>query len=185
MKIYHVAAISENHVIGSKGKIPWQIREDLQRFREITMGHPIIMGRKTFESMLPYAPLKGRFNIILSRRHEEILYEGKPVIKRADGVMTVNEGTTLALVTSLDEAFDLCKHRHEVYIIGGQRVYEDTLDIADEIRLTIVHREVYEGDAFYPPLDPEIWKPSYTEPHEKYSFVDYVRHYLHPHIPQA
>lgn len=182
MKIYHVAALSENHVIGRGSKIPWHHREDLRRFKEITLGHPVIMGRKTFESLLPYAPLKGRLNIILSSK-DTLYYDGRPVLTRGDnpGVTTPNTdggdalGTKMALVPDIGSALALCKGKHEVYIIGGGQLYADTMDVVDELRLTIVHKHVEGGDAFYPEIDPGIWQASYTQPGPEYSFVDYVR----------
>ena len=171
MKIYQIAAMSENQVIGKDGSIPWHLSEDLRRFKEITIGHPVIMGRNTFES-LP-KPLFRRLNIVLTsspieREHFKIEEESSIISmgNRAEG----------AICSSIPSALNLCKKNgfNEVYIIGGESVYRQTLSITDEIRLTIVHREIEEGDSFYPDLEKENWDISFIEPHGEFSFVDYV-----------
>lgn len=177
MKVYHIAAMSENRVIGREGKIPWRIKEDLKRFKEITMGHPLIMGRLTFESMMPYAPLKGRLNIVLSSRNV-LEYDDEPIVKLEDGVKDLSDtqpNTQLALAGTIGEALELCGDANEIYIIGGGYVYRQTLDIADELRLTVVHQDVEGGDTFYPEIDETEWVPSYVDPRGNYSYVDYVR----------
>lgn len=178
MKIYHVAAISENHVIGRQGKIPWQIRDDLMRFKEITLGHPVIMGRLTFESMGKYSPLQGRRNIVLTSK-DSLFRDGRSICDKKDGIKDVSRTkgvpTELAIANEIGEAITLCEDAHEVYIIGGGGIYEDTLDIADELRLTLVHKEVADGDTFYPELDDDIWVASCVEPHETHTYIDYVR----------
>lgn len=180
MKVYHIAAMSENRVIGRRGKIPWRIREDLSRFKEITLGHPIIMGRLTFESMMPYMPLKGRRNIVLTSRNK-LEHDGDVVLDKNDRVRTFEApNTELVLANTIGEAFELCEGANEVYVIGGGYVYLQTLDYADELRLTIVHREVEGGDAFYPEIDEDEWIPSFIEPHGEYSYVDYVRRDFEP-----
>jgi len=178
MKIYHVAALSENHVIGRKGKIPWQIREDLRRFKEITVGHAVIMGRLTFESMGKYAPLPNRRNIILTSS-SSLTRDGFTLCNKRDGIKNVSRTkghlTELAIANEIGEAISLCEDAHEVYIIGGGGIYEETLDITDELRLTLVHKEVKDGDTFYPEIDDDTWAASCVEPHETHTYIDYVR----------
>jgi dihydrofolate reductase len=177
MKLYHIAALSENHVIGQEGKIPWLIKDDLKRFKEITKGHPVIMGRKTFESLGPHFPLKERMNIVVSSK-KVLHFDGRPIVHQYSLVKKVDTrpcGTSLTLVASIEEALSLCEDRNEVYIIGGGGLYQSTMDIVDELRLTIVHKDVPDGDAFYPEVDPYIWTPSYTEPFESHTYIDYVR----------
>jgi dihydrofolate reductase len=168
MKIYHVAAISENHVIGKDGSIPWNHRDDLKRFREITLGHPVIMGRKTYESLGKLAPLSGRYNIVITSTADRNSSSKFPLV--------VDGQTKISRVSSLEEALALCARYHEVFIVGGERVYRESLDLADELRITLIHQDVEGGDAFYPEIDPAIWRMSFVEPHEDYTFIDYVRH---------
>jgi dihydrofolate reductase len=130
MIISIIAAMSERGVIGNRGAIPWDIPADRRRFRELTMGHTLIMGRKTFESI--GRPLPGRRNIVLSR---------KPDYK-AEGCV---------ICGSLDEALLACADSGEVFICGGEELYRKALPLADNIFLTIVHSDP-EGDAFFPPV---------------------------------
>ena len=171
MKLYHIAAMNQNRVIGKDGEIPWHIKEDLQRFKELTYGHPVIMGRKTFESIYPNVPLKGRMNVVLTSR-DALYFDGNPLPETTD-----NEGTGLVTATSIEDALTYCENYHEVYIIGGGGVYEDTLHLVDGIRLTVVNERVEGGDTFYP-IDPylhEEWYISYYEDCGSYAFIDYYR----------
>lgn len=174
MKLYHIAALSENHVIGKMGKIPWLIKDDLRRFKEITSGHVVIMGRKTFESLGPHFPLKGRKNIILSSR-KVINFDGRPVLTKQEGLKDLGQGTSMVLANSLDGAFGLCEGHNEVYVVGGSYLYDATINQADELRLTIVHQEIEGGNAFYPEIDDRKWIPSYVEPHETHTYIDYIK----------
>jgi dihydrofolate reductase len=130
MIISIIAAMAENRVIGLNGMIPWDISDDRRRFRELTMGHPIIMGRKTFESI--GRPLPGRRNIILSRRPGY----------RAEGCCVVHSFAD-ALLTSADA--------DEVFICGGEELYRMALPLANRIYLTVFHR-FCAGDVFFPPI---------------------------------
>lgn len=134
MIISIIAAMAENRVIGRGGAIPWDIPEDRRRFRELTMGHPIIMGRKTFESI--GRPLPGRRNIILSRRPEY----------RAEGCCVVH---------SFADALAASAGADEVFICGGEELYGLALPQADRIYLTVVHR-FCAGEALFPQI-PEIF----------------------------
>ncbi len=125
-----IAAMAENGVIGRGNAIPWDLPADLKRFREITMGHPVVMGRKTFESI--GGPLPGRKTVILTRRGEY----------RAKGCMVVH---------SLREALDACAGSSEVFICGGGEVYREALSLASRIHLTVVHLKV-DGDTFFPEI---------------------------------
>ncbi|WP_241426350.1 dihydrofolate reductase [Geobacter benzoatilyticus] len=125
-----IAAMAENRVIGKDGAMPWHIPDDLARFKSITMGHPVIMGRKTFESL--GRPLPGRQNIVLTRR------EGY-----------APEGVTVA--RTLDEALELAGAAREVFICGGGEVYREVLPLAGRILLTVIH-DAYEGDTVFPEI---------------------------------
>lgn len=136
-----IVAMAKNRVIGKDNKLPWHISEDLKRFKALTMGHPIIMGRKTFDSI--GKPLPGRRNIVISR----------------------NPSLTLAgaeVATSLEDALARCTAEAEVFVIGGQQIYAQALERADRIEMTRVDRDV-EGDAFFPPLDHSSWSESSSE----------------------
>lgn len=125
-----IAAMAENRVIGRAGAIPWDIPADRRRFRELTLGHPVIMGRRTFESI--GRPLPGRTNIILARQPEY----------QAAGCL---------VTPSLAEALAACAGAEEVFVCGGEKVYQEALPLASRIYLTIVHRN-YAGDTFFPPI---------------------------------
>lgn len=176
MKLYHVAAISENHVIGVDQGIPWKISEDLRRFSKITKGHPIIMGSKTFKSM-GSKPLPSRTNIVVGHA-DCIVFDGKP--RTYDGephIRVVGEKATTIFVQSLEDAIASCAGDPEVYIIGGGSIYAQTMDLVDELRLTIVHQEIEENAScvYYPEIDEETWGVSFIEAGDTHSYVDYVR----------
>ena len=160
MKLSLVVAMDKNRVIGIDGGLPWHLSSDLKYFRDITMGKPIIMGRKTHESI--GRPLPGRRNIVVTR-NENFDAEGCDV------------------VTSLDAAMELVKEVPEAMMIGGASLYLDTLPVADQLYMTEVHAEV-KGDTWFPEIDPEQWQElsrtafSADERNEHdYSFVVYER----------
>ncbi len=126
-----VAAAGKNRVIGTKGGMPWYIPAELKRFKEITMGHPIIMGRKTHESIGKALP--GRTNIIVTRGKRE----------GESGIIITN---------SLEEAIQEAKKSpgsEEIFIIGGGQIYQEAIGMADKLYLTYVDKEI-EGDVFFP-----------------------------------
>ncbi len=144
-----IVAVAENGVIGKAGDIPWRIKEEFAHFKEKTMGHPCIMGCGTYESLPPRnRPLPGRENLVLSTRES---YNPEGAKKFG----------------SLDEALAYCKERasEKVFLIGGARVYIEGTERADTIEVTRIHRE-YEGDTFYPDIDPDIWTLVHKEDHE-------------------
>ncbi len=134
MKLSAIVAMSQNRVIGKDGKLPWHLSEDLKRFRAITTGHPIIMGRKTFESIGRILP--NRENIIISRNKDY----------RVEGARVVN---------SVETAIQpFLKSVEEVFVIGGAEIYQMTLSRLDRIYLTLIHAQI-EGDATFPEFDLE------------------------------
>lgn len=161
-KIIIIVATGQNRVIGKNGKIPWRLSADLRRFKELTMGHPIIMGRKTYESL--GKPLPGRTNIILS----------------LDGNFKAEGCKVLCfLIEALEIASTLDSEK--IFIMGGGQVYKDALFFADEIYLTLV-KASFEGDVFFPELNPAEWSEVNREQHEKdeknpydYEFIVYER----------
>ncbi|HEY6633946.1 MAG TPA: dihydrofolate reductase [Rhizobiaceae bacterium] len=143
MKVAIYVAIAENGVIGSEGGLPWRLSSDLKRFKAGTMGKPIIMGRKTWESF-PKRPLPGRANIVVTR---DKTY-------RAEGGEVAG---------SLEDAIALARIRarcmagaDELCVIGGGEIYAQALPLADRLHVTHVLANV-DGDTVFPPIDPEIW----------------------------
>ncbi|MRI63006.1 dihydrofolate reductase [Ornithobacterium rhinotracheale] len=132
-KLISVVAVAENNVIGKDGGLIWHIPEDLKHFKKLTMGHPMIMGRKTFESFPK--PLPNRVHIVLSR-------DPKP---NTEQVIWVN---------GLDEAIATAKRldTEKAYVIGGGNIYRQTMDFIDEIEITRIHK-TYEGDTHFPTID--------------------------------
>ncbi|TWT38373.1 dihydrofolate reductase [Blastopirellula retiformator] len=137
MTISLIVAASENGVIGRDGDMPWRLSSDLQRFKKLTMGNIIVMGRKTYESIGRLLP--GRQTVIVSRQ------AGYQV-----------EG---AIVTSsIEEAVKVPSAAGELFIVGGGEVYAQSIDLADQIYLTRVHIQIEDGDAFFPALDLQEWE---------------------------
>jgi dihydrofolate reductase len=135
-----IVAISNRNVIGNNGEIPWQLPGDLKRFKQITMGHPIIMGRKTFESI--GRPLPGRDNIILTRNREYNPKGTQTFFNLEDALWSVKDD--------------------EVFIIGGEEIYRLSIWHANRIYMTRVYEE-FEGDTFFPPYPHRIWTLTYHE----------------------
>lgn len=162
MRIALVAAVAENGVIGADGGMPWHYPEDLRRFKRTTMGHPVVMGRTTYESIERRlgGPLPGRTNVVLSRRDSLDLPDGA------------------VHATDLDEAFDaaasaLDEGRETVYVIGGATVYEATIDRADELVVTEIP-ETPTGDTHFPEIGPE-WVEHDREVEGELAIVTYRR----------
>jgi len=151
-----VLARAQNGVIGDRGKIPWRIPEDMRRFKALTMGKPVIMGRKTWES-LPKKPLPGRTNIIVTRDPDYT----------ADGAVVAH---------TLDEAVAIAERANpsEIAVIGGAEIYAAALPRASIIHLTEVHADIA-GDTVMPPFDAREWRETSREDREDhglaYSFV--------------
>lgn len=140
-----IVAIDEQRGIGKNGALPWRLSSDLRRFRELTMGHHLIVGRKTFDSIGRVLP--GRQMIVVSRN----------ALFAAEGILKTG---------SVREAFELAEHRGETeaFIIGGAEIYSQTLDLADRIYLTKVHATV-EADTFFPNFNASDWREARTESH--------------------
>ncbi len=160
-KLTILVAKSENNVIGNDNELIWHLPNDLKRFKQLTTGHPIIMGRKTYESI--GKPLPNRTNIVITRNREW----------NPEGVLVVN---------SLTEAIEKGRELDaEIYIIGGGNIYEQAMDWADVLEVTEVHQS-FEGDTKFPEIDLKIWKEVFRENFKKdeknefdYSFVTYKR----------
>lgn len=157
-----IVAVAENGVIGGANTLLWHISEDLRRFKQLTTGHPVIMGRKTYLSI--GRPLPNRRNIVISRQND-LQIEGCEVF------------------SSLEAAIEACRAAgaEQAFVIGGGEVYRQALPLADRIHYTRVCR-AYEGDTTFPALDPEQWKMVSEERFERgekyeypYSFEIYER----------
>ena len=158
-----IAAVAKNRAIGFENKLIYWLPNDLKRFKVLTTGHTIVMGRKTFES-LPKGALPNRRNVVLSRTTKEL--------PSCDVYPT--------LEAALQSALQSCKADEDVYIIGGARVYEQAISMADRLCLTEVDDTPAEADAFFP--DYSDWRIESKEEHEKdekhafnYAFVDYLK----------
>ncbi|MFI3292629.1 MAG: dihydrofolate reductase [Rikenellaceae bacterium] len=139
-----IVAIAQNGVIGGDNTLLWHIREDLQNFKRITSGHPVIMGRKTYESL--GRPLPNRTNVVITRQLDLEI-----------------EGCTI--VHSLDEALKLFTAEEDLFIIGGAEIYREGLEIAHKLYITRVHND-YKGDISFPEYDTTNWELTYSEHHE-------------------
>ena len=156
-----IAAAGENDAIGKDNQLVWNLTDDMQRFKDMTSGHHIIMGRKTFESFPK--PLPNRTHIVISRQDDYVVPEG--VIK----------------VNSLKAALDIAKDDSQPFIIGGGEIYNQAMEYADKIELTRVHAD-FEADTFFPKIDPALWKEIENIFHKKdsqheyeFSFITYIR----------
>lgn len=131
-----IAAMSEDRVIGRAGTLPWHLPADLKRFKALTCGHAIIMGRKTFESI--GRPLPERTSIVMSNSH------------------TIDHPRVIT-AHNLDDAVSLAPVDAEVFVIGGSKVFEVALPHADRMYLTLVHTTIPDGDVYFPAFDEEMW----------------------------
>jgi dihydrofolate reductase len=141
MIISIIVAIAQNNVIGNNNQLIWHIPGDLKRFKSITMGHTVVMGRKTFESI--GKPLPGRKNVVISRQTNF----------KAEGCLVYN---------SLDKALDSLKNEGEIFIIGGGEIYRLAMPISHKIYLTKIHKD-FPGDTFFPEIPMEDWEITHEE----------------------
>ena len=141
--------MARNRVIGRNGDLPWQLPADLRHFKSVTMGKPIIMGRKTFESI--GRPLPGRKNIVVTRRAKFV----------ADGVLISNN---LTAAIALGKAIASEDNVDEIMVIGGGEIYAKALSDADRLYLTEVHADI-DGDTFFPALDRGLWREKSRNSH--------------------
>jgi dihydrofolate reductase len=137
-------AMAENGVIGRNGDLPWRLSSDLKRFKALTLGKPIVMGRKTWESF-PRRPLPGRTNIVITKSRD-----------------FADEGAVRA--GSLEEALSIAagEHPDEICVIGGGQIFAEAIEIADVLHVTHV-LDAIEGDTFFPLIDPHVWRRGHSE----------------------
>lgn len=154
-----IVAMAKNRVIGASNKLPWHLPSDLRRFKALTMGHHIIMGRKTFESIGRVLP--GRTSVVVTRNADF----------RVDGAIVVHD---------FAEAIAKCAGDTETFAIGGEEIFRSALPLADRIYLTEIDRN-FVGDVRFPPIDDDKWRIAGREPHHDpeqdmdYAFATYDR----------
>ncbi len=148
MKLIIVVAVAEDGAIGKGGALPWKLSADLQHFRRVTMGKPVIMGRRTWEE-LRGQPLKGRYNIILSRTLPEV-----------PAGVHLSDNLAAAVLAAETEGFA------EAAVIGGSSLFAEALPRASVLYLTRVHTRVPDADTFFPPVDMSQWTLAWEEGHE-------------------
>lgn len=160
MKISLIVAFDENRLIGNKNALPWHLPADLKHFKNITLGHHMIMGRKTYDSI--GKPLPGRISIVITRQKNH----------KVDGVIVLN---------TLEEALASCKNQEEVFIIGGAQIFKCSLPIATCLYITQIHH-AFEGDTWFPEISSSEWKEVSRENFEAdeknkwpFSFIKYEK----------
>lgn len=157
-RVYLVAAVAANGIIGANGKLPWHLPEDLQHFKRLTLGHPVIMGRKTWESLK--GPLPGRENIVVTRR-------------------AGYEASGAAVASSLDAALALCADEKVAFVIGGTQLFRESLPVAAGLVMTEIQQD-FPGDARFPDYDRSQWRETQREAHAaadgtRFDFVMYEK----------
>ena len=157
-----IAAIAENNAIGKNNKLLWRLPADMRRFKDLTTGHAVIMGRKTFES-LPKGPLPNRKNVVLTTLPEAGF-------------------VNCFACESMGSALDICEKEDEIFILGGALVYRQALRIADKMYITRVHGEFNDADTFFPVVNWDLWEeverqefPADAKHAYPYTFLTYVR----------
>lgn len=158
MKISLIVAVSRNGIIGRlDGTMPWHIKEEFKHFKNTTLGHPILMGRKTFETL--GKPLKGRLNIIITRNKN---YK--------------TEFDDVKIISSLSGAIEYCKIEkfEQIFVIGGGEIYKQAIDIVDEMIISTMKFDA-EGEVKFPDYNPENWKETEKQEHDEFKVNRYER----------
>jgi dihydrofolate reductase len=166
MQIVIIAGVAENGVIGRGGTMPWRLKSDIRYFRALTLGKPVVMGRKTYLS-LSIKPLPGRTNIVVSR-DANFTAPGVLVAPSLDAALAAARG-------------DAMRRGSDIMVIGGTEIYAQAMPLADRLEITRIHMKP-EGDALFPAIDPAVWREAAREPHPAgpdddagYDFVSYLR----------
>ena len=146
--------MSPHHAIGAHGTLPWHIPEDLARFKQLTWGHTVLMGRKTYAS-LPHGALPGRRNIVLSQ--------------------TITELPGCEVYRSLEEGLSHVSNEEEVFVMGGASVYREALPLATHLYITLVDNEPEAADTFFPNFDKNEWKRTKQERHQGFTFTEWIK----------
>lgn len=182
-RISVVVAIGRNRVLGKDNQLLWHIPDDLKRFKRLTLGHPIIMGRKTFESIISMIgkPLPGRTNIVVTRDPGFISRCHLNIGNFAQQRHSSYQGEALIIVSSIKDAIEKAKDApggEEIFIGGGGQIYAEALPLVDKLYLTLIEDDK-EGDSYFPPYESEFTKKVFEESHEhdglKYAWIDLER----------
>jgi dihydrofolate reductase len=169
-RVVLVAAVAENGVIGREGRLPWRLKSELQHFRSLTWGQPVLMGRRTYLSIAPrYRPLAGRTNVVVSRNAD---------FTTSGAVVAPELGLGLAVA----RADALRRGTDTIMVAGGADIYAQAMPLADEIALTLVHCRPL-GDTVFPAIDPHLWqeisrveRPAGPDDSAAFAYVCYKRH---------
>jgi dihydrofolate reductase len=158
LKIIIISAVAQNGVIGrSNGEMPWHDKEEFQHFKNTTLGHPIIMGRITFETL--GKPLKNRLNVIITSQPDySVPFDDVRIFR--------------SLTDAIESVAKL--NPEKIFIIGGGDVYRQSISFVDEMIISIMHFDA-DGDIFFPEIDPKIWKELSIEKREQFDIITYVR----------
>lgn len=164
MNIHLIAAMTSKRVIGKNNTIPWHIKEDLQNFKKLTQGNPVIMGRKTWDSIPEkFRPLPDRLNVIISSSAKE---------------RENNIARGIIWVSSYPQALYAClssfRKPKDVYVIGGASIYQTALPTADTLNISWVKKD-YEGDTFFPDVDLDAWEETEKKDFDEFLFIKYRR----------
>jgi dihydrofolate reductase len=149
-----VVAFDDNGIIGDKGRLPWNIPEDLRKFKEITLGKVVIMGRKTYESI--GKPLPGRVNIVLTKKKN---YAPQGVLVCGDFKESIKKAA---------------EYKKEIFVIGGAEIYKQALKVCEKLYVSHIYGE-YKGDTYFPELNWDDWVAGSKEKYENWEFVQYIR----------
>ena len=152
-----IAAVAENGIIGANNKLPWHLPADLKRFKELTTGKVVIMGRKTYESILTTlgSPLPNRKNIVITRNTNYKTAEGVDVFYNIEEALKANES-------------------NDIFIIGGGEIFKQSVDLADTLYITHIHK-TYEGDAHFPKVNMSEWKIVNEDTRDDFTFSEYKK----------
>jgi len=166
-EIIIIAAVAENGVIGKDNAMPWNIRGNLAHFKEVTMGFPCVMGRKTWES-LPKKPLPGRLNVIISKTMDQ-----EEFTQRHGGTEKREEGFDIKICQSIESAVELSSNYEKIFIIGGESIYKQAMEIATKIDLTLIPGN-YDGDTYFPEIN-DTWIKTETVKYDEFSIITYIK----------
>ncbi len=152
-----IAAVAENNVIGVKNGLPWHIPEDLKHFKHLTMGKTVLMGRNTFFSIMEILkkPFPGRTNVVISNNPEDKMPQGAVLYGDLEAALKDLAGK-------------------DVFVAGGAMVFAQMINRVDRLYITHIHKS-YEGDVYFPKIDPAIWRKVKDEPHEGFNFAEYEK----------
>lgn len=152
-----IAAVADNNIIGIKNGLPWDLPEDLKRFKEITTGKTVLMGRNTFLSIMNILkkPFPGRTNVVISNLPNDVVPEG------------------VLLYNDLEQALKDLSDK-DVFVVGGAMIFSQMINRVDKLYITHIHKSP-EGDVSFPKIDPNIWKNVWEEKHDGFTFVNYER----------